>query len=183
MWPLRRPVGESGRSRFTREPGRSAPRLLRRRVSGARSAENPSGRGSTAVRHTPLTLMLAPAAVSAITVDARTFRRAPAGWGWSASTAPSSSIIPVNIRVASLSEPGLNGPLLHGHLLHVTLLHIPLHCEFVWRYGVDGHIPDADGVHAAAPADTAGQRQRLHPAQDLGAVIEKDAIHHAGFKR
>src|SRR5450432_1562542 len=108
MWPLRRPVGESGRSRFTREPGRSAPRLLRRRVSGA---------GSAAGRHTPLTLMLAPAAVSAITVDARTFRRAPAGWGWSASTAPSSSIIPVNIRVASLSEPGLNGPLLHGHLL------------------------------------------------------------------
>ena len=42
MWPLRRPDGESGRSRLTRDPARRSPRLLRRSVSGARSAENES---------------------------------------------------------------------------------------------------------------------------------------------
>ena len=32
---------------------------------------------------------------------------------------------------------------------------------------------------AAAPADPAGQRQRLHAAQNLGAVVEEDPVHHA----
>ena len=41
----------------------------------------------------------------------------------------------------------------------------------------------ADGVGAPAPADASGQRQRFQAAQNLGAVIEKDAIHHAGFER
>src|SRR5579863_5904192 len=94
MWPLKRPVGESGRSRLTREPARRSPRLLRRKVSGARSALNRPGRGSTAVRHTPFTAMLAPSAISVITVSQRTLSRDPA-----VSTVPNSSMIPVNIAL------------------------------------------------------------------------------------
>ena len=53
--------GDSGRSRFTREPARRSPRLVRRSVSGARSArERRRDADPTAVRHTPFTAMLAP---------------------------------------------------------------------------------------------------------------------------
>src|SRR5258706_10125491 len=153
MWPFRRPVGESGRSRLTREPGRRAPRLLRRRVSGARSAANESGLMSTAVRQTPLTAILAPSARSCITVEARTRRRAPA-----VSTVPSSSMIPVNI-------------------------HVSFHCEFVRRDRVNGDAANADGVGPATTADTAGQRKGFETAQNLRPVIEKDAVDTAAFER
>src|ERR1035437_2909898 len=153
MWPFSRPLGESGRSRLTREPGRRSPRLLRFSVSGARSAENPSGRSAAAVRQTPLTAMLAPTAASPRTVEQRTERRDPA-----LTTVPSSSIIPVNIKVS------FDG-------------------EFVGRNGMDGDVVDANGVGAAAPSDATGEGEGFQAAQNLGAVVKENAIHHAGFER
>src|SRR5258705_8741261 len=116
MWPLNRDEGSSGRSRFPGEPGRRSPRLDRRSVSGARSAEKPSGRKSTAVRHTPFTATLAPSVMSLITVLQRTARRDPA-----VTTVPNSSIIPVNI-------------------------HVPLHREFIRWDLMDRDLVHADGV-------------------------------------
>src|ERR1035438_8052938 len=99
MWPFIRPFGESGRSRLTRDPGRRSPRLLRFSVSGARSAENESGCRPATVRQTPLTAMLAPTAASLRTVAQPTERRVPAA-APVVTTVPSSSIIPVNIKVS-----------------------------------------------------------------------------------
>src|SRR5215471_9044461 len=158
MWPLSRPVGASGRSRLTRAPARSAPKLLRRRVSGATSAENESGRTSTAVRQTPLTAMLTPSLASESTVAQRTPRRAPAARLSIAATVPSSSIIPVNIEVT-------------------------LHGELVGRNGMHRHAPHLDRVRATTPTDSAGQRQGLQPAQNLGSVIEEYAVHDARLQR
>src|ERR1035441_6330338 len=158
MCPSRRPAGDKGRSRLTREPARRSPRLLRRRVSGARSAEKESGRRSRAVRHTPLTAILAPSVMSDITVAQRTFKRAPAARAWMPSTVPSSSIIPVNIDVS-----------FHGKLVR--------------RNRVDGDLVYANGVGAAAPPNPAGQGQRFQAAENLGAVVEKDAVHAARFER
>src|SRR5579871_5293127 len=153
MWPLRRPVGASGRSRFTREPARRSPRLLRRRVSGAKSAEKPSGRRPTAVRHTPLTATLAPSVMSSRTVEQCTLRRPP----WRDATVPSSSMIPVNIQVS-------------------------FHRELVRRDLMNGDAMDADGVGAAAAPDAAGERQGLEAAKNFGAVIEEDAIGNPVFE-
>src|ERR1019366_4057140 len=161
MWPFIRPLGESGRSRLTREPGRRSPRLLRLSVSGARSAENPSGRSPVTVRQTPLTAMLAPTAASPRTVEQRMESRDPAVSPVVApvvTTVPSSSIIPVNIKVS------FDG-------------------EFVGWNGMDGDVVDANGVGAAAPSDAAGEGERFHAAQNLGTVVKENAIHHAGFER
>src|SRR4030088_159918 len=136
MWPLNRADGSSGRSRFTGDPGRRSPRLDRRRVSGARSAEKPSGRKSTAVRQTPLTATLAPSFMSLMTVSQRTARRDPA-----VTTVPSSSMIPVNI-------------------------YIPFHRKFIGRDLVDGDLMHPDRVRAAPSSDAAGERQRFEAAQN-----------------
>src|ERR1043166_9364822 len=157
MWPLSRLAGESGGPRLTREPARSAPRFVRRSVSGSTSAEKPSARGSSAVRHTPLTAMLAPSLISSSTVAQRIARRAPVGRVSIAATVPSSSIIPVNIQVA-------------------------LHGEFVGRNRVHGDVVDADGVGPAAAADAAGERQGLEAAQNFWPVIEEHAIHELGLQ-
>src|ERR1039457_3129681 len=157
MWPLKRPLGESGRSRFTREPARRSPRLVRLRVSGARPAEKEPGSRSTAVRQTPLTAMLAPSVISCPTVEQRTFRRAPAVRVWTDSSVPSSSMIPVNMDVS------FDG-------------------EFIRRDGMDGDPVNVNGVGASPPADPAGQRQSFQAAQDLGAVIKKHAVHGARFE-
>src|ERR1035437_2479994 len=153
MWPFSRPLAESGRSRLTREPGRRSPRLLRFSVSGARSAENPSACSSATVRQTPLTAMLAPMAAPPRTVEKRMESRDPA-----VITVPSSSIIPVNIKVS------FDG-------------------KFVGRNEMDADVVDENGVGAAAPSDAAGQRERFPTAQNLGAVVEENAIHHARFER
>src|ERR1035437_1033998 len=165
MWPFIRPLGESGRSRLTREPARRSPRLLRSSVSGARSAEHPSGRSPVTVRQTPLTAILAPRAASERTVEQRMESRDPAVYPVVApvvslvvTTVPSSSIIPVNIKVS------FDG-------------------EFVGWNGMDGDVVDANGVGAAAPSDAAGEGERFHAAQNLGAVVKENAIHHAGFER
>src|ERR1035438_732112 len=143
MWPFMRPLGERGRSRLTRAPGRRSPRLLRWSVSGARSAENESGRNSAAVRQTPLTAILAPTAASLRTVEQRMERRAPA-----VITLPSSSIIPVNIKVS------FDG-------------------EFIWRNGMDGDVVDANGVGAAAASDAAREGEGFQATQNFGAVGEE----------
>src|SRR5205085_537179 len=145
--------GESGRSRLTYDPGRSSPRFVRRSVSGATSALKVSGRSPTAVRHTPLTAMLAPSVRSCITVEQRTRRR-----GAAASTVPSSSTIPVNIQIS------FDG-------------------EFVRRNLVNGDAVDADRVRPPPPPDAARQRERLQAAENLGPVVKEDAIHTAAFER
>src|ERR1035438_9689327 len=157
MWPLKRPLGESGRSRFTREPARRSPRLVRRRVSGARSAEKEPAPRSTAVRHTPLTAMLAPSIISWRTMEQRTFSRAPEVRVWTESSVPSSSMIPVNMNVS-------------------------FHGEFIRRDGMNGDAVNVNGVGAAAPANAARQRESFHATQNLGAVIKKDAVHGARFE-
>src|ERR1039457_6948708 len=88
---------------------------------------------------------------SAGTVEQRMERREPA-----VITAPSSSIIPVNIKVS------FDG-------------------EFVGRNGMDGDVVDANGVGAAAASDAAGEGEGFQAAQNFGAVVEEDAIHHARF--
>src|ERR1019366_9384248 len=152
MWPFILPLGESGRSRLTREPARNSPRLLRSSVSGARSAKNESVRSSAMVRQTPLTAMLEPTAASPRTVAQRMERRVPPF-----TTVPSSSIIPVNIKVS------FDG-------------------EFVGRNGMDGDVVDANGVGAAAAAGAAGEGEGFQAAQNFGAVVEENAIHHARFQ-
>src|SRR5579883_565608 len=151
--PLKRPAGESGRSRFTRAPGRSAPRLLRRSVSGATSAAKESDRRSTAVRHTPLTAMLAPSALPSSTVEQRKRSR-----GAAASTVPSSSIIPVNIDVRFPRE-------------------------LVRRNRMHRHAVYTDRIRPPPPPDSPRERQRLQPAQDLRAVVKEHAIDAARFER
>src|SRR5665647_839109 len=159
MWPFIRPLGESGRSRLTREPARRSPRLLRSSVSGARSAEKPAECSPVTVRQTPLTAMLAPTAASPRTVEQRMERRDPAVApavslvaapvvALVATTVPSSSIIPVNIKVS------FDG-------------------EFVGWNGMDGDVVDANSVGAAAPSDAAGEGERFHAAQNLGAVVKE----------
>src|SRR5579883_2333748 len=153
MWPLSRPLGESGRSRFTRDPGRSAPRFVRFSVSGATSAAKESGRKSTAVKHTPFTAMLAPSGEPSSTVEQRTRSR-----GAAASTVPSSSIIPVNIDVS-------------------------FDRELVRRNRMHRHTVYTNRIRPPPPPDTAGQRQRLQPAQNLRSVIEEHAIDAAALQR
>src|SRR5215467_4335469 len=152
MWPLRRPEGERGRSRFTREPGRNWARLERSRVSGARSAEKQSLPKSVAVRHTPFTAMLAPSRRSSRTVAQRMVSRAPEARRSRADTVPNSSTIPVNIYVT-------------------------FHCKFVRGDGMYGHTAHTDGIRATPPSDAARQRQGLQAAENLRSVIEKDAVH------
>src|SRR6516225_3806224 len=109
--PLSRPVGASGRSRLTREPGPKSPRLLRRRVSGARSAAKVSKPRFTAVRHTPFTAMLAPSRRSSRTAQQRTCNRDPAERARIDATVPNSSMMPVNTlpygtRCAVMTDSG-----------------------------------------------------------------------------
>src|SRR5579859_1913828 len=146
MWPLSRPEGESGRSRFTLDPAWRSPRLLRRRVSGARSAEKEAASRSTAVRQTPLTAMLDPWRESSRTVEHWILRRAPSPRRSTAATVPNSSMIPVNI--------GLHGELVRSNVVQSQVAH-------------------ADSVGAAPSSGAAGHRQRLRSSQDLGAVVEE----------
>ena len=97
------------RSRLTGLPGRKAPRLERRRVSGATSAPNVDGCGSTTVRQTPLTETLSPARRPVETSGARTVSRLPVARGSRRSTAPSSSMMPVNITsIIQFATPTLS---------------------------------------------------------------------------
>jgi hypothetical protein len=72
-------VASSGRSRFKIAPSLRSPKLVRRSVSGARSASNDVGVTFRAVRHTPLTAMLLPSLASELTRLHWTRRRAPVG--------------------------------------------------------------------------------------------------------
>ena len=97
MWPLSRPVGESGRSRLTREPGRRSPSCVRRSVSGARSAEKRVGaqvdRGQADAVHGDA------GALGQVAAAPSSSGRAGAVAA-DHSTVPSSSMIPVNIQVS-----------------------------------------------------------------------------------
>src|SRR5207302_5381973 len=99
-WPSSVADALSGSSRLTSVPGLSAPRLVRRSVSGTTSAKKTGPRFLTTVRQQPLTATLLPI-----------FRR-PAIAAWSIPTRPRSAsttlatalTIPVNIDVSADEE-------------------------------------------------------------------------------
>src|SRR5205807_3688469 len=66
-------------------------------------------------------------------------------------TVPSSSIIPVNIQVS-------------------------FDREFIRRDRMDRQVVHANRIRASSSSDTTRERQRLQAAQDLGAVVEEDAV-------
>src|SRR5439155_23537061 len=85
----------TGRSRSTQCPGSRRARLVRPSASRDRSNESPSSPRSTTVRHTPLTAIDAP-----VSDPSRTVRHATEiPRGEIERTEPSSSTIPVNIRL------------------------------------------------------------------------------------
>src|ERR1019366_5316129 len=105
MWPPRRPSKRSGRSRLTDEPGARAPSTVRCSVSAITSAVNVLSAASTTVRQAPLTAIESPRAASAATCGPRTVSRAAPARASTATTSPSSSTIPVNIRDFLSSKP------------------------------------------------------------------------------
>src|SRR5258707_514768 len=115
----------AARSRFTREPSCNIPRLLRDKVSGDKSHQNPSGSTVAAVRQTPFTAMLAPAFVSSSTVRHCTFILLPA-----AAMVPTSSMIPVN----------------------TSLLHVGFHGKFIRRNAMQLHAVEPNRIGAPQAA-------------------------------
>src|SRR5436305_14941900 len=93
-----------------------------------------------------------------MTVEHRTFKRAPSDRAWTDSTVPSSSMLAVNIQV-------------------------PFHCKLVRRHRVNRNPVYANGIRPPRPPDSAGQRQRFESAQDLRPVVEEDAVHRIAFER
>src|ERR1700675_4605644 len=156
MWPLRRSPTAAGRSRFTCEPSPSALRLVRAKVSGDRSHQNPSGSTLAAVRQTPLTAMLEPSLVSASTLRHCTFMRAPA-----APIVPTSSTIPVN----------------------TSLLHVSFHRELVRRNGMQFHSRESDGIAPVQAACASGDRKRPQAAQNLRGVVKENFVGNSRFER
>src|SRR5947209_10814336 len=92
-WPSSRPLARRGSSTLTLDPAFSAPRLVRRSVSGTTSAKKVVGDRSTPVRQQPLTATLEPIfrrrAVAAFSIPRRL--------GSTATTLPTPLTIPVNI--------------------------------------------------------------------------------------
>src|SRR5580698_5808386 len=149
MWPLNRSPTAAGRSRFTIEPSCNAPRLVRESVSGDRSHQKPSGWMPTAVRQTPFTAMLAPSFMSSSTRRHWIRIRAPAQ-----ATAPTSSMIPVNILFQNIT----------------------FDCEFVGRDGMQPHLVQLDGVGTPQPPRSAGHREGPQAAQDFRRVVKEDLV-------
>src|SRR5579862_7876452 len=146
----------AARSRFTGEPSTRAPRLVRAKVSGERSHQNPSGSTFAAVKHTPLTAMLEPSLVSANIPRQFTFMRAPA-----VPTMPTSSTIPVN----------------------TSLLHVCFHRELIRRNGMQLYPRELDGVVPVQASRASGHRKRSQAAQNLRGVIKENFVGHARFER
>src|SRR6185369_10722154 len=103
--PPSRPPSCTGRSRLTGDPGASPPSPVRRSVSAITSAVKVLSEESVTVRHTPLTAIDSPCPASAVTRGPRTVSRAASASCSTATTSPSSSTIPVNIRGVLSSEP------------------------------------------------------------------------------
>jgi hypothetical protein len=93
-WPPRRDVGMSARSRFTRLPGLSAPRVVLASVSDEQSASKRPGEKRSTVRQAPLTETLSPRARGPSVVW--TTSRASGPRAMRASIEPTSSTRPVN---------------------------------------------------------------------------------------
>src|SRR3954470_12672968 len=99
--PPNRPPAGMARSRLTRAPGVSAPRLLRSSVSAMTSTVKPVSSWSVTVRQTPLTAMEAPW-VASLTTSGPSMRSTAESAPCSiAATVPSSSTIPVNMTISS----------------------------------------------------------------------------------
>src|SRR3990172_3526784 len=111
MCPDSRSAGRTERSRFTGSPGFSSPRLERRYVSGMQLKWSVSPSMCVTVRSTPFTAMESPGAV-----PSSTFSQAMTSRPRSASrTAPTSSMMPVNIGVRTwVLEPRTQALLHHA---------------------------------------------------------------------
>src|ERR1700722_14435295 len=110
---------------------------------------------STAVRQTPLTATLAPSCISSST------RRHCRRMRWPATaTAPTSSMIPVNILFKD----------------------VRFHSEFVGRDGMQSHTLQLDGIGTSQAPGSTGHRQRLQAAQNFWSVIEKDLVDDTRFQ-
>src|SRR5207249_2645897 len=88
--------GVAARSRFTRLPRRSVPRVERAMVSGTTSDAKPRSSRSITVRHTPATLTLSSTERRSRTRAHAISRREPDLVGLTWRTVPSSSTMPVN---------------------------------------------------------------------------------------
>src|SRR4051794_28854106 len=94
-WPPSRAARVTGRSRLTVPPARAEPSAVRSSVSPLRSNASVSSVRSTTVKHVPLTATDAPTGLSVATSGQATTSLPPS----SRRTAPSSSTMPVNIRL------------------------------------------------------------------------------------
>src|SRR6267142_1048374 len=85
------------RSRLTRLPGLSSPRMVHRRVSAETSIANRPALLEMTVRHAPLTVIESPTLISEVGNEVWIVITAPWSVGLRLSTVPRSSTIPVNI--------------------------------------------------------------------------------------
>src|SRR4051794_32967823 len=113
-WPPSRSPARSGSSTFTLSPAANGPSEERLSVSAITSALKPSARGSSAVRHTPLTATESPWRSSAAS-GVSTSRRTPSPSGLTRRTSAVLSTRPVNISPFCETRA-------HEHVL-VDLLH------------------------------------------------------------
>ena len=104
MWPPNRPSAFMGSSRFTSAPSCMRENEVRTQVSGARSAQNDFGLMSSAVRQTPLTATLLPVRSSFGVFAASTVMRRFSPRCSIFASLPTSSIIPVNIKLCLLKS-------------------------------------------------------------------------------
>src|ERR1700754_3112120 len=97
MWPPRRSLARTARSRLTAAPPVSFASVVRSNVSRMTSTVNVSPSTPVTVRQTPSTAIDAPCTASAATTGPRTVNRPSSASPSTATSSPSSSTIPVNI--------------------------------------------------------------------------------------
>src|SRR5690606_25858458 len=98
--PPSRVASVAARSRFTGSPGATLPSVVRSRVSFITSTVKVSPVVSTTVRQTPLTAIESPCWASAATFGPRTVNTAESPRQSRRTASPSSSMMPVNMRLA-----------------------------------------------------------------------------------
>ena len=125
--PPSRPPRTRARSRFTPDPGRKRPRLVRCKVSGVTSTEKELASRDVTVRQAPLIARLSPTFVPWSVSPAAIVNR-PA---LAALTVPTSSIMPVNkslpfspFWIRSALERGSAGSVAADHYVLTYLLHL-----------------------------------------------------------
>src|SRR5207245_605840 len=105
MWPPMRSPMRSERSRLTRVPGASLPRVVRRSVSGETSTVKRWPRRAVTVRQAPFTAMLSPSPRRGRGRGVAMVRRAPLPLVPRRSTRPVVWMLPVNNYPAGRRQP------------------------------------------------------------------------------